>query len=257
MLKCFDLQGKTAIITGAGGDLGKVFAKAISQAGAPVFLLGRSLDKVAAVSRDIRESGGQSDCCSCDISNEVSINDAVAMCIAKYGKVDILVNCAGYNRINLSPMDTDTDTYNKVVQTNLIGTLNICKACARDMMKRKWGRIVNISSISGLIVNKGVFGGSYEVTKAAMIMMTKTLAVEWGKEGICVNSIAPGYFATQSNKNFFAADETFYGKVLGMIPMGRLAEPEELIGALILLCSQAASYMQGECIVVDGGYTCW
>jgi NAD(P)-dependent dehydrogenase (short-subunit alcohol dehydrogenase family) len=125
------------------------------------------------------------------------------------------------------------------------------------MMKRGWGRIINIASISGLIVNKGVHGGSYETSKAALIMMTKTLATEWCSYGICVNSIAPGYFGTQSNKNYFDADPTFHGKVIDMIPMGRLGEPKELEGTLILLASDAASYMQGHCIVVDGGYTCW
>ncbi len=254
MLKCFDLAGKTALVTGAGGGLGTVFSKAISEAGAEIFLAGRRESALAPVAEEIEKSGGKCSYASCDIMSEESINQAVEKCIEVFGKVDILVNAAGCNRINLSPMDTDTETYNKVVQTNILGTLNMCKACAKDMMKRGWGRIVNIASISGLIVNKGVYGGSYEV---AMVMMTKTLATEWCKSGICVNSIAPGYFSTKPNLDFFAADDTFYGKVMNMIPMERMGDPAELVGALILLCSDAASYMQGECIVVDGGYTCW
>ncbi len=257
MLKCFDLNGKTALITGAGGGLGKVFAKALSEAGAQTFLVGRNEDSLVPVANEIRGIGKACEYTSCNIMDEGSIENAVEVCKEAYGKVDILVNAAGSNRINLSPMETDTQTYHKVVQTNVLGTLNMSKACARDMMKRRWGRIVNISSISGMIVNKGVHGGSYEVTKAAMIMMTKTLATEWCADGICVNAIAPGYFGTQPNLDFFAADDTFYDKVMEMIPMRRMGEPEELIGALILLCSDAASYMQGECIVVDGGYTCW
>lgn len=257
MLKCFDLTGKTALITGAGGGLGAVFSQALSEAGAETFLIGRTESILAPVAKEISMSGRKSAYMSCDIMSEESIEEAVEKCITIFGKVDILVNAAGCNRINLPPMETDTETYNKVVQTNILGTLNMSKACAKDMMKRGWGRIVNIASISGLIVNKGVYGGSYEVTKAAMIMMTKTLATEWCKSGICVNSIAPGYFSTKPNLDFFAADDTFYGKVMNMIPMERMGKPEELIGALILLCSDAASYMQGECIVVDGGYTCW
>lgn len=257
MLECFDLAGKTALVTGAGGGLGTVFSKAISEAGAEIFLVGRRESALAPVAEEIEKSGGKCSYASCDIMNEESIDKAVEKCIEVFGKVDILVNAAGCNRINLSPMETDTETYNKVVQTNILGTLNMCKACAKDMMKRGWGRIVNIASISGLIVNKGVYGGSYEVTKAAMVMMTKTLATEWCKSGICVNSIAPGYFSTKPNLDFFAADDTFYGKVMNMIPMERMGDPAELVGALILLCSDAASYMQGECIVVDGGYTCW
>lgn len=257
MLKCFDLTNKTAIITGAGGGLGSVFAKAISEAGAELLIAGRNMQSLRSLADAIAAMGGKCVSAECDITDEQSIDATVAACIAAYGKVDILVNTAGCNRINLPPMQTDTATYNKVVQTNILGTLNMSKACAKDMMKRNWGRIVNIASISGMIVNKGVYAGSYEVTKAAMIMMTKTLAVEWCKNGICVNSIAPGYFGTKPNLDFFAADDTFYAKVMDMIPMERMGEPEELIGALILLCSEAASYMQGECIVVDGGYTCW
>jgi len=102
-----------------------------------------------------------------------------------------------------------------------------------------------------------VHGGAYETSKAAVTMLSKTLATEWGKDGICVNTLSPGYFGTQSNKNYFDADPEFYGVVIDNIPLGRLGEPEELVGALLLLCSDASSYMQGENIVVDGGYTCW
>lgn len=257
MLKCFDLTGKTALVTGAGGGLGSVFSKALSEAGAETFLVGRKESALIPVVKEIEKNSGRCAYTSCDIMSEESIEKAVEKCIKEFGKIDILINAAGCNRINLPPMETDTETYNKLVQTNILGTLNMCKACAKDMMKRNWGRIVNIASISGLIVNKGVYGGSYEVTKAAMIMMTKTLATEWCKNGICVNSIAPGYFSTKPNLDFFAADDTFYGKVMNMIPMERMGDPTELVGALILLCSEASSYMQGECIVVDGGYTCW
>ena len=125
------------------------------------------------------------------------------------------------------------------------------------MRAQKKGRIVNISSMSALIVNRGVYGGSYEVSKAAVSMLTKTLAVEWARDGISVNAICPGYYGTQPNREFFAADPTFEQKVLDMIPMHRLGEPEELWGALLLLCSPAASYMQGTVITVDGGYTLW
>ena len=257
MLKCFDLSGKVAVITGAGGGLGSVFAKALADAGASLMITGRHEESLKPVAESINESGGECFFTVCDITDEESIKHAVDRCIQKYNKIDILVNVAGCNRINLPPMETDTPTYNKVIQTNIVGTLNMSKACASHMMKNGWGRIVNIASISGMIVNKGVFGGSYEVSKAAMIMLTKTLAVEWCKYGISVNAIAPGYFGTKPNLDFFAADDTFYGKVIDMIPMSRMGEPEELIGALVLLCSEAASYMQGECITVDGGYTCW
>jgi gluconate 5-dehydrogenase len=133
----------------------------------------------------------------------------------------------------------------------------LSKAAARDMRKRKYGRIVNIASMSALVVNKGVHGGSYEVSKAAVLMLTRTLAAEWAKDGICVNAICPGYYLTDPNKEFFAKDPAFHRNVIEMIPAGRLGELHELGGALLLLCSGAASYMHGTAITVDGGYTLW
>lgn len=256
-MKCFDLSGKVAFLTGAAGGLGEVFARGLSEAGASLFIAARNDSALQRVEEEIIYSGGKCHRSVCDISDDASIERAVAACIEAYGKVDILVNNAGAHRDNRGPLEIDNESYAKVIATNVLGTLSLSKACAKDMMKRGWGRIVNISSLSGFIVNKGVHGGSYETTKAAMLMMTKTLATEWCNSGICVNSLAPGYFGTQSNKNYFNADKTFYGKVIDMIPMGRLGEPEELVGALIFLCSDAASYMQGQSILIDGGYACW
>ena len=257
MMKCFDLTGKVAFLTGAAGGLGEVFAKALTEAGASLFVAARNEEGLKRITEVIRSQGGECYYHTCDISDLATIEPAVNACIAQYGKVDILVNNAGAMRDNRPPFEIDEESYSQVMFTNLIGSLALAKACAKDMMKRNWGRIVNISSLSGFIVNKGAHGGSYETSKAAMLMLSKTLATEWCNSGICVNSLAPGYFGTQSNKNYFDVDPELYGTVIDMIPMARLGEPEELVGALILLCSDAASYMQGTSILVDGGYTCW
>ena len=256
-MKCFDLTGRVAFLTGAAGGLGEVFARALAEAGASLFVAARNEEGLKRITEEIRSFGGNCHYTVCDITMEEQANEAVNACIEAYGKVDILVNNAGAHRDNRTPFEIENESFAKVIDTNIMGALTLSKACAADMMKRRWGRIVNIASLSGFIVNKGVHGGSYEVSKSALIMLTKALATEWCEYGICVNAIAPGYFGTQSNKNYFEADPTFYAKVIDMIPMGRLGEPEELTGPLILLCSDASSYIQGFTVLVDGGYVCW
>lgn len=257
-MRLFDLQGEIAVITGASKGLGESFAHALAQAGADLFLIARREEGLIRVSQDIQTRHGvRCYWCTADISSQADIRRAVARCVEVYGKIDILVNNAAAMRNNKPPQDTTPEEFDAVMHPNVIGTLMMCQEVGAVMRAQKKGRIVNISSMSALIVNRGVYGGSYEVSKAAVSMLTKTLAVEWARDGISVNAICPGYYGTQPNREFFAADPTFEQKVLDMIPMHRLGEPEELWGALLLLCSPAASYMQGTVITVDGGYTLW
>jgi NAD(P)-dependent dehydrogenase (short-subunit alcohol dehydrogenase family) len=254
----FDLRGETAMVTGGSKGLGESFARALAQAGADLFLVARRQpDLQRAASEIIAEYGVSCHYYPMDIGSEAQINAAVAECVRHYGKVDILVNNAAEMRHNLAPEETSADEFNAVIHPNVTGTFLVAKAAAREMIKRHKGNIVNIASMSGLIVNKGVHGGSYEVSKAAVIMLTKTLATEWAKYGIQVNCICPGYFGTQPNLDYFTRDPSFYDSVIDMIPMKRIGQPKELWGALLLLCSPAASYMQGSAITVDGGYTLW
>lgn len=258
MLNIFDLQGKIAIVTGASKGLGESFAHALAQSGANLFLIARRTDRLQEVCAEIEEKYHvKCHCCAADISIQADTEKVAKMCMEEYGRIDILVNNAAAMRNNKLPQDTTPEEFDAVMYPNVIGTLMMCQAVYPVMKKQGYGRIVNISSMSSLIVNRGVYGGSYEVSKAAVSMLTKTLAVEWCGDGISVNAICPGYYGTQPNREFFAADPTFEGKVLDMIPMHRLGEPEELWGALLLLCSSAASYMQGTIIPVDGGYTLW
>ena len=258
MTSLFDLSGEVAVITGASKGLGESFAHALAQAGANLFLIARREEGLIRVCEEIRAAYPvQCAWCTADISSQEDIQHAVDVCMERYGRIDILVNNAAAMRNNKPPQDTTPEEFDAVMHPNVIGTLMMCQAAGAVMRRQKKGRIVNISSMSALIVNRGVYGGSYEVSKAAVSMLTKTLAVEWAGDGICVNAICPGYYGTQPNREFFAADPTFEGKVLDMIPMHRLGEPEELWGALLLLCSPAASYMQGTIITVDGGYTLW
>lgn len=257
-MQLFDLTGETAIVTGASKGLGESFAHALAQAGAELFLIARGEAGLARVGRELEERYGvRCAWCAADIARQDDVRRAVAACRSVYGKIDILVNNAAAMRNNKPPEDTAPEEFEAVLYPNVVGTLMMCQEAGAAMRRQRRGRIVNISSMSAQIVNRGVHGGSYEVSKAAVSMLTKTLAVEWAPFGIQVNAICPGYFGTQPNREFFAADPGFEEKVLDMIPMHRLGTPEELWGALLLLCSPAASYMQGTTITVDGGYTLW
>lgn len=258
MLKCFDLTGQTAIVTGASKGLGEGFAHALAQSGADLFLAARHPEGLQRVAEEIRAAYGvRCHWCAADIAKPGDPDRIAAACTDVYGKIDILVNNAAAMRNNKPPQQTTPEEFEAVMYPNVIGTYALCRAVGEVMRRQKKGKIVNISSMSALIVNRGVYGGSYEVSKAAVAMLTKTLAVEWAGDGINVNAICPGYYGTEPNRRFFAAAPTFEGKVLDMIPMHRLGEPNELWGALILLCSPAADYMQGSVITVDGGYTLW
>ena len=258
MYKLFDLTGQTAIITGAGKGLGESFAHALAASGANLFLISRTGSELEKVCEDIRkEHGTRCEYQVADVTDEEQVKSAIDKCIEIYGKIEILINGAAAMRHNKTPEETTSDMYRKVLEPNILGLYNMCREVGKHMIEAKYGRIVNMSSLSAIVVNRGVHGGEYEVSKAAVSMLTKTLATEWAQYGINVNAIAPGYFGTQPNLDFFAADPEFLPKVLEMIPMGRIAQPEELWGTLILLCSPAASYMQGSIISVDGGYTSW
>jgi len=254
----FDLNGMAAIVTGAGKGLGESFSHALAQAGANLLLVDRVgplVEKVSAVIRERYAVG--CDHCIADIVDVRQVENAVMRCVELYGKVDILINNAAAMRNDITPDETTPEQFEAVMRPNVTGTFIFSKAAACEMKKQNYGRIVNISSMSALVVNKGVHGGSYEVSKAATVMLTKALATEWGRYGINVNTICPGYYGTDPNKEAFAKDPGFYETVIDMIPMGRLGEPTELWGALLLLASPAAGYMQGVVIPVDGGYTLW
>jgi len=258
MLKLFDLTGQAAIITGAGKGLGESYAHALAQAGADMLLVDRVEEGLIKVSEEVRNTYGvKCEYALADICDEKQVEQAVEKCVSLFGKVDILVNNAASMRNNIPPDETTPDQFEAVMFPNVTGTLIFSKAAAKYMKKNKYGRIVNIASLSAFIINKGVHGGSYEVSKAAVVMLTKALATEWCNDGICVNAICPGYYGTDPNKEFFAKDPAFYDVVLDMTPMRRLGNPEELWGALLLLCSPASSFMQGAAIPVDGGYVLW
>ncbi len=257
MLKCFDLTGETAIVTGAAKGLGRVFAKALAAAGANVFLLGHGADGMKELAAEIRELGVQCGWSLADITSRQDVENAVKACMQQFGKIDILVNNAGTRRVNIPPQETTLPQWNQVMDVNVTGSFLCAQAVGREMIRRRKGKIVNISSISGFVINQGVHGGSYDVSKQAIVGLTRALAAEWAPYRINVNAIAPGYFNTDPNRDFFKQDPAFYKQAVSLIPAQRIGEPEELAGAVVFLSAKSSDYMQGAVLVIDGGYTIW
>ncbi len=250
MTNLFDLSGKTALVTGASGGLGRHFALTLAKAGAHVAVAARREDKVAAVVAEITEAGGKGLAISLDVADQGSVAAAFDAIEATAGSVDIIVNNAGVAARD-SALDMSEETFDWVMDTNLKGVWNVAQAGAQRMAKAgNGGSIINIASILGIRVAKGV--SAYAVSKAAVVQMTKALALEWARYKIRVNGIAPGYFVTDINREFLASEAG--QEIVERIPQRRTGNPVDLEGPLLLLASDAGAYMTGSVIPVDGGH---
>jgi NAD(P)-dependent dehydrogenase (short-subunit alcohol dehydrogenase family) len=241
-----DLEGKTALVTGASSGLGLHFAHVLAAQGAHVVLGARRLDAITAAAEEIRAAGGKAQALKLDVTDKASI----AYVLASAPAISIVINNAGI--APMSPaIDLDEAEFDRVMDTNLKGVLLVAQAAARQMRDRgKGGSIVNIASITGLRLAGQL--AAYATSKAAVIHMTKALALEWARYGIRVNALCPGYIATPINAEFFATEA---GQALiKRIPQRRLGKPEELDAPLLLLASNAGSYITGTALVADGGH---
>lgn len=249
ILQKFDLTGKTAIVTGASRGLGKAMALGLAQAGANVVITD-VLDTKGTV-KEIEKSGAKALGLKVDVTSQADINNMVQETLRKFKKIDILINNAGvyFTTPVASLAEKDWD---KVIRINLKGNLMCAKAVGAEMRKRKSGAIVNIASVAGIMAFAQ--SAAYNASKAAVIMLTKTLAAEWATSGIRVNAICPGVFATDMTKGLLT-DKGFQTMIKTKVPMGRYAVPEELAGAALYLASDASSYTTGHALVVDGGWT--
>lgn len=248
--KLFDLSGQTALITGGGTGLGRQFAITLAEAGATVVLCARRVDKLEATAEEIQQSGGNAHCYAMDVTDSNSITTAFDQASA-HGTVTVLVNNAG---LSTSPMliDAQEDIWDKAQDTNLKGAWMVAREAAARMIKNEvGGSIINIASALGFAVQKGT--GPYSTSKAGLLHLTKGMAVEWARYGIRVNSIAPGYFATDLANEFLESER---GKAMvKAIPQRRLGEHENLSGVILLLATEAGAYMTGTNITVDGGHS--
>ncbi|CAN0625302.1 Gluconate 5-dehydrogenase [Burkholderia multivorans] len=241
----FSLEGKTALVTGASSGLGAFFAQVLADAGAQVVLAARRADALEAVAARIHDAGGKASTVVLDVADAESRERALASC----ARVDILVNNAGIVREGPALSHGEAD-WDDVMDTNLRGVFFMAQRTARAMRDHGGGSIVNIASILGLRQAGGV--ASYAVSKAGVIQMTKTLALEWARYGIRVNALAPGYFDTELNTAFWKSDAG--AALIARIPQRRLGQLQELAGPLLLLASGASRYMTGSTLVVDGGH---
>ena len=245
-----DLTGRTAVVIGGTSGIGRAIALGMADAGADVVCSSRRIDQVEATAAEIESKGRRTIRVSSDVSDRASLNNLLNESIAAFGKVDILVNSAG--RTKRTPtLELDEEEWNGIMETNLTGTLRACQVFGRHMVGNGYGRIINIASLSTFVALYEV--AAYAASKAAVASLTKSLAVEWAKSGVNVNAIAPGVFRTALNQKLL--DESERGReFLTRTPMGRFGNVEELAGAAIFLASEAASFVTGEVLVVDGGF---
>jgi NAD(P)-dependent dehydrogenase (short-subunit alcohol dehydrogenase family) len=246
----FDLTGKTAVVVGGTSGIGHSLSLGLADAGADVIASSRRSEEVSKTASEIEARGRRSLRTTSDVKDRaslVALRDAV---LKEFGKVDILVNCAGTTKRGAT-LDFAEADWDHILETNLTGTLRGCQIFGEAMLAKGYGRIINIASLSTFVALNEV--AAYAASKAAVGSLTKSLAVEWSKQGVLVNAIAPGVFRTPLNTHLL--DSTARGKeFLTRTPMGRFGLTDELIGAAVYLSSDAASFVAGEIITVDGGF---
>jgi NAD(P)-dependent dehydrogenase (short-subunit alcohol dehydrogenase family) len=247
--KGLDLSGKSAVVIGGVSGIGRAIALGLAAAGADVVPTSRRRDLVEQTANEIRTLGRRAVVCTSDVLDRTSLEEVLARTIEAFGKVDILVNSAG--RTKRAPtLDFSEEDWDAILETNLTGTLRAAQIFGRHMLQRGYGRIIHIASIASFVSLYEV--AAYAASKAAVASLTKSLALEWGPRGVCVNAIAPGVFPTELNRSLL--EGTARGReFLTRIPMKRFGDVGELCGAAIFLASDSASYVTGEILVVDGG----
>jgi len=252
VLDQFKLDGKAAAVAGGARGIGRRLSLALADAGANIAILDVLRDEADQTLSLLKQLGRNAVFIECDVTQRDQVQSAAGQALASLGRCDVLVNCAGIV-IHGDSRSVPEDEWDRVLDVNLKGTFLCCQAFAPQMIHNGWGRIINIASMSAHVVNRPQTQASYNASKAGVIQLTRSLAVEWAKYGVNVNSISPGYINTEMTQMV----NEYHDGWKADTPMGRLGKPEELQALCVYLASDASSYMTGSDVVIDGGFTCW
>ena len=251
-MTAFDLTGKKAFVTGASRGIGRIIAVALAAAGADVAIAARSQDGLAETAREVTDLGRKAFVFPLDVTRQEDVTATVQEAIKLLGQLDVVVNNAGGMNFMVPFLDMRISGWEKIRRLNLDSTIYVCQAAGAHMRERGRGSVINVASVAGMSGAPGLT--PYGAAKAAVISITKTLAVEWAASGIRVNALCPGWTATELNRNLWE-DETAGAATVATVPMHRWARVEEMAGPVLFLASEASSYMTGQTLVVDGGQT--
>lgn len=247
----YRLDGKVALITGGSRGIGRATALGFAEAGADVAVASRKFPDLEAVAEEIQRSGSKALPIAAHVGRMEDVNNLVARVTSEFGKIDILVNNAGTAPAMSYALDVEERLWDSIINLNLKGLFFLSQAVARVMKEHGGGKIINVASMDGFRPEPGI--GTYAISKAGVIMATRVMALEWARYNIRVNALAPGNVHTRLGDSRFLAMPEYEGEMIKKTPLGRIADPDEMVGAMLYMASDASSFTTGECISVDGG----